>query len=68
MYEEALGLVLEHRYASPSFLQRKLRIGYTRAAQLIDALEERGIVGPPGEGKDGSRPVLEQPAQEEAGV
>ncbi len=68
MYEEALALVLEHRYASPSFLQRKLRIGYTRAAQLIDALEERGIVGPPGEGKDGSRPVLEQPAQEEAGV
>jgi S-DNA-T family DNA segregation ATPase FtsK/SpoIIIE len=49
LYEEAKRLVIEMRKASASFLQRRLRIGYARAARLIDMLEERGVVGP-GEG------------------
>ena len=48
-YEEAKRIVLEARKASASLLQRRLRIGYARAARLIDILEERGVVGP-GEG------------------
>ena len=42
-------MVVESRKASASFLQRRLKIGYARAARLIDMLEERGVVGP-GEG------------------
>lgn len=49
LYEEARKLVIETRKASASFLQRRLRVGYARAARLIDILEERGVVGP-GEG------------------
>lgn len=48
-YEEAKRIVLEARKASASLLQRRLRIGYARAARLIDFLEEKGVVGP-GEG------------------
>lgn len=44
--EEAMETIQEHDHASASFLQRKLRIGYPRAARLIDKLEKRGIVGP----------------------
>jgi len=46
IYEEAKELVLETRKASASYLQRRLRIGYARAARLLDTLEDRGIVGP----------------------
>lgn len=46
LYEEARQIVIENNKASTSFLQRKLGIGYARAARLIDILEERGIVGP----------------------
>lgn len=46
LYEEAKRVVIEARKASASLLQRKLRIGYARAARLIDILEERGVVGP----------------------
>jgi S-DNA-T family DNA segregation ATPase FtsK/SpoIIIE len=49
LYEEAKRVVIEARKASASLLQRRLRIGYARAARLIDMLEERGVVGP-GEG------------------
>lgn len=49
MYEEAKQLVLETRRASASFLQRRLSIGYARAARLLDIMEEKGIIGP-GEG------------------
>lgn len=49
LYEEAKRVVREARKASASLLQRRLRIGYARAARLIDILEERGVVGP-GEG------------------
>lgn len=45
LYEEARAIVIETQKASTSFLQRKLGIGYARAARLIDILEERGVVG-----------------------
>ncbi len=46
LLEEAIQAVREMKKASISSLQRRLRIGYTRAARLIDVLEEKGIVGP----------------------
>jgi DNA segregation ATPase FtsK/SpoIIIE, S-DNA-T family len=52
LYEEAKEAVVRARKASTSYLQRKLRVGYARAARLIDILEERGVIGP----ADGSRP------------
>ena len=51
LYEEAREVVIEAGKASTSYLQRKLRIGYSRAARLMDMLEERGGIGP----ADGSR-------------
>ena len=47
LYEAALDVVRRTHRASTSSLQRALRIGYTRAARLIDQMEEQGIVGPP---------------------
>jgi DNA segregation ATPase FtsK/SpoIIIE-like protein len=44
LYSEVLKIVKESRKASASFLQRKLRIGYARAARIIDTLEENGVV------------------------
>lgn len=52
LYEEARRLVIEAKKASSSLLQRRLRVGYARAARLIDMLEERGVVGP----ADGAKP------------
>lgn len=52
MYYDAKLAVEEAGRASTSYLQRKLRIGYSRAARLMDVLEEKGIIGP----ADGSRP------------
>lgn len=52
LYEEARDTVVSAGKASTSFLQRKLRIGYARAARLMDMLEENGVVGP----ADGARP------------
>jgi S-DNA-T family DNA segregation ATPase FtsK/SpoIIIE len=59
LYEDAARLVVDMGKASTSALQRRLRIGYGRAASLLDAMEADGIVGPP----DGSRPreVLVKP-------
>lgn len=52
LYNEARRVVIEAGKASTSYIQRKLRVGYSRAARLIDLLEERGVVGP----ADGSKP------------
>ncbi len=46
MYEPAARLVVRSRKASASFIQRKLRLGYARAARLLDAMEQQGLVGP----------------------
>ncbi len=46
MYEDAKELVIKTKIASTSFIQRKLRVGYSRAARLVDLLEERGVIGP----------------------
>ena len=46
-HEKAVQIIRETQRASTSSLQRRLRIGYTRAARIMDILEERGIVGPP---------------------
>ena len=43
---QAINLAKEHETVSTSFFQRKLRIGYARAARLVDVLEERGVIGP----------------------
>jgi len=52
LYLQAKQLVIEYKKASASMLQRRLRVGYARAARLLDILEERGVVGP----ADGARP------------
>jgi len=52
LYEPAVRLVLSTGYASTSMIQRRFKIGYTRAARLVDAMQEQGLVGPP----DGAKP------------
>ncbi|WP_257351484.1 FtsK/SpoIIIE family DNA translocase [Pseudalkalibacillus decolorationis] len=52
LFDDAVNLIVEMQTASVSMLQRRFRIGYTRAARLIDAMEARGIVGP----YEGSKP------------
>mgnify|MGYP000920436267 FL=1 len=46
LFEDAVRIVLETGQASISMVQRRLRVGYTRAARLIDMMELKGIVGP----------------------
>ena len=46
LFDEAVRIVLESGQASISMVQRRLRVGYTRAARLIDMMELKGIVGP----------------------
>ncbi len=61
LYDEAKKLVIENKKASASFLQRRMRVGYARAARLIDIMEERGVVGP----GDGAKPreIYAQPEE-----
>ncbi|MEK4510371.1 DNA translocase FtsK [Paenibacillus sp. FSL K6-2524] len=52
LYDQAVQIILEAKQASVSLLQRRMRVGYTRAGRLIDSMEARGIVGP----YEGSKP------------
>ena len=63
MYEKALEIVVSSRKASASYLQRRLKIGYNRAARLVEEMEHRGIVGP----ANGSKPrdIIHIPEQAE---
>lgn len=64
LVQQAISIVRRAQRASTSMLQRRLRIGYPRAARLIDELEEMGVVGPSlGSGKD--REVLLDPEEDE---
>ena len=51
-YDEALAIVAKERQASISYIQRRLRIGYNRAARIIETMEREGVVGP----SDGVKP------------
>ena len=59
LMQEALKIVSQRGSASASYLQRKLKIGYNRAARIVEEMEDRGIVGP----AQGSKPrdVLRMP-------
>jgi S-DNA-T family DNA segregation ATPase FtsK/SpoIIIE len=59
MFEEAVQLVKASNKASTSLLQRHLRIGYARAARLIDMMEERGIISTSESGTSKPRRVVE---------
>ncbi len=68
MIDEAIRVVVENGMASTSLLQRKLKLGYARAARIIDQMEERGVIGP----YEGSKPrkvliTKEQLLEREAG-
>jgi S-DNA-T family DNA segregation ATPase FtsK/SpoIIIE len=52
MYDKALEIVMQAGKASASYIQRRLKIGYNRAARLVEEMEMRGIVGP----ANGSKP------------
>ncbi len=56
-FEEALRLVVTHQQGSASLLQRRMKVGYARAARLVDQLEQAGIVGP-SDGSSKGREVL----------
>jgi DNA segregation ATPase FtsK/SpoIIIE, S-DNA-T family len=63
--ERATAIVRRDQRASASLLQRRLHIGYPRAASLIDQLEERGVVGP-SQGGGRERDVLLGPEEDDA--
>ncbi|MCK5330978.1 MAG: hypothetical protein KAK01_06205, partial [Candidatus Marinimicrobia bacterium] len=46
LFDDAVQLVVTHQQGSISLLQRRLKVGYSRAARLIDEMEQAGIVGP----------------------
>ena len=52
LYDEAVEIVMRAKQASTSLLQRRLKVGYGRAARLLDDMQVRGIVGP----ADGNKP------------
>ena len=61
LYDQAVAVVLKHKRASISLVQRHLRIGYNRAARLIEQMERSGLVSPMG--ANGNREVI-VPARE----
>jgi S-DNA-T family DNA segregation ATPase FtsK/SpoIIIE len=52
LYDQAVKTIMESNQASVSILQRRMRLGYTRAARIIDTMEQEGLVGP----FEGSKP------------
>jgi S-DNA-T family DNA segregation ATPase FtsK/SpoIIIE len=65
MFDQAVAIVAETRNASISYIQRRLKIGYNRAARIIEQMENDGMVGP----QEGTRPrsvYLRQPGEEDA--
>jgi len=67
LLEEAKQLIIQTGKASASYLQRRFRIGYARAASLLDMLEQEGIIGP----ADGAKPrevLVKRPVQSPAGI
>ena len=65
LYDDAVQLIAEMQTASVSMLQRRFRIGYTRAARIIDEMEVRGVVGP----YEGSKPrtvLVGKPSEEQS--
>jgi len=59
LYDEAVAIVTETRRASISGLQRRLKVGYNRAARLVETMETTGVVGPMQ--SNGSREVIAPP-------
>jgi len=59
LFDEAARIVVRYRQASTSLLQRKLKIGYARAARIMDQLEREGVVGPPIEGNKAREVMIE---------
>ncbi|MEN3039462.1 MAG: DNA translocase FtsK, partial [Candidatus Kryptonium sp.] len=59
LFDEAAKIVVRYKQASTSLLQRKLKIGYARAARIVDQLEREGIVGPPMEGNKAREVLIE---------
>jgi S-DNA-T family DNA segregation ATPase FtsK/SpoIIIE len=51
-FDEALGIVRDTQRCSTSWLQRKMTIGYNRAAKIVEMMEKRGYVGPPNGARD----------------
>jgi len=71
LFNEAVDLARAQGRASISMLQRRLRIGYTRGARLIEEMEAKGIIGPPDPGT-GAREILDYgpaapPVEEQGG-
>ncbi|MEM6910141.1 MAG: DNA translocase FtsK [Verrucomicrobiota bacterium] len=62
LIERCLEVILQEKAASTSLLQRRLRLGYTRAARMIDILEQRGIIGP-GDGAKRREVLVEMPEE-----
>ena len=62
LFDDAVDIVARHRIASISFIQRKLKIGYNRAARLVEHMEDEGIVGP----QEGTKPreIFVRPAED----
>ena len=56
MYDQAVAVVLQHKRASISLVQRHLRIGYNRAARLLEQMEQSGLVSPMGH--NGNRDII----------
>ena len=62
VYDQAVALVLRDKKASTSYIQRRLQIGYNRAASLMERMENEGIVGPANHA--GKREILPETAEE----